>query len=110
MSRYIGGERKMTSENIDTGGTVYTVIIVVMTLVTLGLIFQVALQIFKAPDANLALRGSAICMYISIIAGAWIARSRGYKTVALGLALTPAVLSCLYNLFDIGVLQIQSPI
>jgi hypothetical protein len=109
MKRYFGGEedsREMT-EKVDKGSTFYLVILSVMTLVAAGLVVQVIMQIVKNPGANFVLRSCAIFLYISMIAGAWVARSKGKTTIALSLALAPAVISCLFNFIDTGVIQVS---
>jgi hypothetical protein len=110
--RYFGGdERTMMDDEdpVDNGGTMYTIILSVMTVVTLGLIAQIGVQIFKNSGSNLILRILTIVAYIGFMSGAWYARSQGKPTLALGLAISPAVISCMYNLFDTGVLAVQAP-
>jgi hypothetical protein len=111
--RYFGGDNRTmmddSDDSDDNGGTLYTVILSVMTVVTLGLISQIAVQIFKNSGSNLILRILTIIAYIGFMSGAWYARSQGKPTLALGLAIAPAIISCMYNLFDTGVLAVQAP-
>jgi hypothetical protein len=84
-------------EPIDDGGWLWMIILAVLTLVTLGLIFQIVIKLMSKPDKNIATSSIVIIVSISLIAIGWLARSKGYKVVAI---ITPLLATLMLSIFN----------
>jgi hypothetical protein len=81
----------------DDGGWLWVLIMAVLTLVTLGLIFQIIIKLISKPDSNIATSSIIILVSICLIGIGWLARSKSYKIVAIITPLLSAVILSIYN-------------
>jgi hypothetical protein len=81
----------------DDGGWLWILILSVLTLVTMGLIVQIVMKLAAKPGENVATAAAVIFVSLCMVILGWLARSKGYKVVAIITPLLSATILSVYN-------------